>query len=205
MAAAVLLAAANTPWFTVTLRPGGDPIEVGGAAAAPALNGIALAVVACVGALSLAPKVLRWITAAVLALLGIGAGYAASAALADPLGAAERSVSAVSGVAGRESVEALVAAITPTAWPAIAVAGGAMVLLFALGIAVTAGRWPGAARSYGTGTGTAAAAVPAAAAPSDTWDALSRGADPTSAPPPPAHPESAPDASDGPGSRPPLE
>ena len=64
----MLLAAANLTWFTVALRAGGDALEVGGGAAAPALTGIALAVAACVGALSLAPKVVRWIVAVVLAV-----------------------------------------------------------------------------------------------------------------------------------------
>ena len=117
VAAAVLLAAANTLWLTVTLRAGGNGIAVGGTAAAPALNGVALAVVACVGALSLAPRVLRWILAGVLVALGAGGVFAAVAALADPLGAVERSVSGVTGVAGRASVGALVSRSPPPRRP----------------------------------------------------------------------------------------
>lgn len=174
VAAGVLLAAANTTWLTVTLKEAAGSVDVTGAEAAPALNGLALAAVACVGAASIAPRVLRYVLAAVLALLGLGAALSPLPVLADPVSGAEHRVSALTGVTGHESVRALVQSAELSAWPVVAIVAGAIVLLLAVGIAVTAASWPGTARRYGDGD--------RAEAPSDPWDALSRGADPTGGP-----------------------
>jgi hypothetical protein len=174
VASALLLAAANAPWLSVALRDEGGVLEVGGAAAAPALNGLALACIACVGAAALAPRVLRYVLAGILAILGAATIVVAAAAVADPLGAAERTVSTVTGVSGRESVSALVSGIAPTWWPGVAIVAGAALVLLAGAVAASARRWPGARRRFG-GSGPAAAD----ATPADTWDALSRGTDPT--------------------------
>lgn len=157
----------------MTLRDDGGALEVPGASAAPALNAIALACIACVGAAALAPRVLRYVLAAVLAVLGAAAGAGAVAVLADPLSAAERSVSTVTGVSGRDSVAALVTAIAPTFWPGVALGAGAALVVLGIAVAATARRWPGTRRRYG-------APAPAKdATPADQWDALSRGTDPT--------------------------
>ncbi|WP_210481383.1 Trp biosynthesis-associated membrane protein [Naasia sp. SYSU D00948] len=169
-AAGILLVAANAPWFTVALRDDRGTVEVPGSAAAPALSGLALACIACVGAAALAPRVLRYVLAGVLAVLGAAAVLVPAAVLGDPLGAAEGSVSAVTGVSGRESVGALVGGIAATPWPGAALVAGAALVVLAVGMAVTASRWPASRRRYD---------APERAAEADPWDAISRGTDPT--------------------------
>ncbi|BDZ46992.1 Trp biosynthesis-associated membrane protein [Naasia aerilata] len=126
------------------------------------------------GAASIAPRVLRYVLAAVLALLGAGAVLSPLPVLADPVSGAEHRVSALTGVTGHDSVRGLVDSVGLTAWPVVAIVAGVLVVLLAIAVAVTAASWPGTARRYGDGD--------AAATPSDPWDALTRGADPTGGP-----------------------
>jgi uncharacterized membrane protein (TIGR02234 family) len=170
----VLLAAANTTWLSVTLKETAGAVDVSGGEVAPALNGLALAAVACVGAASIAPRVLRYVLAGVLALLGAGAALSPIPVLADPVSGAEHRVSALTGVTGHDSVRALIASTALNGWPVVAILAGAVVLLLAIGIAVTARTWPGPGRRYGEAA--------RAESPSDPWDALSRGTDPTGDP-----------------------
>lgn len=168
----MLFAAANAPWVTVALRDAAATLEVRGADAAPALSGLALAAIACVGAASIAPRILRYVVAAVLALLGGAAVLLSAAVLADPSSGAERAVSTVTGVGGHDSVRALVLRADPSGWPVAAAAAGVALAGFAAGVAVTARSWPGAGSRYAARKET----------PADPWDALSRGADPTGGP-----------------------
>jgi len=176
-----------------------DPValEVRGASAAPALSAIAIACVALAGALSIAPRVFRYIAAVILAGLGIGVVLASQVVLADPLSGAERSITTVTGVAGSTSVRELVASFHLSGWPYVAVCAGALLVLLAMGVAATAHSWPGAGRRYAApqpavhaGAGRRAAGSTTAAEPpppsdvipnsADDWDSLTGGNDPTS-------------------------
>jgi uncharacterized membrane protein (TIGR02234 family) len=152
-AAALLLVAANAPWLTVSLRETGQDLEVRGADAAPALNGIALACAATVAAASIAARPVRYLLAAVLAALGAGAALSPLPALASPDSAAGTAVAAATGITG--SVPDLVSRIAVSAWPAVAVVAGALVLLLAAAITVTARSWPGTGRRYAADPGAA--------------------------------------------------
>jgi hypothetical protein len=173
VASGVLLAAANATWLTVGVRDAPDAVAIAGSDAAPALSGIALAAVACVGALSIAPRVLRWVLAGVLTLLGVAAVLVPLPILADPPSGAERTVSGVTGISGSEAVRALITSVDVTPWPVVAVVAAVAIVAAAIGIAVTARSWPATGRRY---------EGPDGAPSADPWDALTQGSDPTSGP-----------------------
>ncbi|HEY8588103.1 MAG TPA: Trp biosynthesis-associated membrane protein, partial [Naasia sp.] len=106
------------PWVAVVLRDGGAA-EVTGSAAAPAVSGLALAGLALAGALTLTPTAVRVVLGALQLVLG-GLIVAVSVpTLADPPGRSVSTVSGITGVAGDESVRALVASATVTPWPVL--------------------------------------------------------------------------------------
>ncbi|MCU1437756.1 MAG: hypothetical protein JWP66_843 [Naasia sp.] len=173
LASGAALLSGALPWVTVSLRDGGTT-EVSGAAAAPAGSGLALAGLALAGALTLSPTVVRVLLGAVQALLGVGIVATALPALLDPAGRSESTVSALTGVAGSRSVQALIEAADPTVWPTVTAAAGVAAALSGMAVLVTARRWPRAGARYG-----ARGAPTAVRSPADDWDALSGGADPT--------------------------
>ena len=135
---AIVLLAWTQDWFAlemVEVAHGGAALPVSGSAAAPALPALSLAGLALVAALGLAGPVFRVILGALELVLGASVVLEASLALADPVGAGAALVSQVTGVAGSESVAALVAGVNTTVWPFIAIVGGVIVALSGLGVA----------------------------------------------------------------------
>lgn len=178
VAGGLTLVAWNAPWVTATLKDGGD-VTARGADAAPALNALALAGIALAGALSLAPRILRYVLGALQTLLGAGIVAATVPALADPVLGAEKGISALTGVAGTESVRALVASTALSFWPAVAIVGGVLAALSGIVVLVTARRWPDAGRRYANPQAAPTQTAVATASAADEWDALTRGTDPT--------------------------
>lgn len=207
----VLLSWSQT-WFELRIvdpvtQGGGDPIEVGGGIASPALAALGLAGLALVAALAIAGPVIRVVLAVIQFLLGGSIVLASSIALGAPVKAVAPAVTDATGVAGSGPTAALVASVDATAWPWVAVAGGVLVVLAGLAALVTGGRWPGSSRRYSTtrladaghgaeGDADASAAGAAVADAEralpqtdarrrasdravDAWDELSRGDDPT--------------------------
>jgi uncharacterized membrane protein (TIGR02234 family) len=191
----VLLAGTRT-WATVTLSgtlPGLSDLPVPGRRSAPGAIAVALAAAAAAVVLATSGRIVRVVVAAGLVIAGavVVAGglrgardsdHAVVIALRDSLRVAGGSAS--SG-ASRVSI---------SIWPWVAVAGGGVILLAGL-LALLGGRtWSGPSRRYerapaGSAAVTGAAragdargATGPAARPAATWDALSRGEDPTSAP-----------------------
>ena len=176
---------ATTPtWSTVRLDANqvgqavGDQntLPVQGSKAATAVT--ALAVVALAGGLaaSIAGKFARWVITALILLASVGIIAAAATVLADPLGAAQGSIAAATGVTGGN------AEVAVTAFPVLAVVAGALLALAAL-LIIPAGRhWKSRtkydAATYGAHAGSAAAAT-GPVDEIDSWDRLSRGDDPT--------------------------
>lgn len=166
-------------WIAVTLRSGLE-LEIAGDVAAPALAALGLATLALAAALSLAGRVFRTVLGVVQVVISGGVILASLGAFSDPGRAARPTISEVTGVAGAESVAALIDSATLSAWPTIAVLLGALGVLHGVFVLVTAGSWPRGGRRFETaqpGAGSDGAAVTHDAI--DDWDALSGGDDPT--------------------------
>ena len=168
-------------WITVSLAPdqagaAGNALQVQGSKAATTVT--ALAVVALAGGLaaSIAGRIARWITTAIIVLAAAGIITAAATVLASPLAAAQGSIAAATGITGSNAQVAL------TAFPALAVVAGVLLALSAV-LIIPAGRhWTSRTKYDTAASGAPAAGSPAAGGPVDeidSWDRLSRGDDPT--------------------------
>ncbi|MFF2369431.1 Trp biosynthesis-associated membrane protein [Agromyces sp. NPDC058110] len=191
-------------WFDLRIldgstQGGGDPIAVGGGVASPALAALGLAGLALVAALAIAGPVIRIVLALIQVLLGGAVVLASALALGDPVGSVAPAVTDATGVAGADPTAALVASVSATAWPWVAVAGGVLVVLAGAAALVTGSHWPGSSRRYSTtrlveadaASRAASGREPEQALPEtdarrrasdravDAWDELSRGDDPT--------------------------
>jgi uncharacterized membrane protein (TIGR02234 family) len=163
-------------WITVTLdadqvgQAARNALQVQGSKAATAVTALALVALAGGLAASIAGRIARWITTAIIVLASAGIIGAAATVLADPLSAAQGSIAAATGISGSNAQVAL------TAFPALAVVAGSLLALSAL-LIIPAGRHWKSRTKYDV-----AGSVPAAAGPVDeidSWDRLSRGDDPT--------------------------
>jgi uncharacterized membrane protein (TIGR02234 family) len=196
LGAGLIILACTRTWATVSLGgnlPGMSDLTVSGRRLAPA--GIPVGLAAAAGAVVLltSGRVVRVLVAAGLvvggALLAVNAAQAAqdtsgavTSALRDSLGVFSRSASG-----GLISSSGTHAEISVWPWPACL---GAVLLLGAgLLVLIRGWYWPGPTRRYersgatvpSTGRQSAPRSAPAAdAGPAGTWDALSRGEDPTS-------------------------
>ena len=167
--AALVLGAWTQPWFSVTV----NAVEIVGRGqdVAPALSGIALAVVPLLAALMIALPGLRIVLGAVMTGLGVLAAVVLVPLVVSDVAALlsmARLLADATGVAGFADQ-----AVTRTAWPFVALAGAALIALVGLAVALTTRRWPAATSKYD-----ADAAKPDTNA--GAWDALSEGDDPTS-------------------------
>ena len=167
-------------WFTLTLdgtSSAHSVLSITGDVAAPALIALALANLALVGALAIAGPVIRAILGVVAVLIGFTAGLSAIIALANPALAAESSITAATGISGKQSIAALVTGVSVSAWPWIAAVAGLLVMVFGVVLLITGRHWPGSSRKY------QAVRLESAAPgenPAADWDSLSSGDDPTS-------------------------
>ncbi|MCJ1674324.1 Trp biosynthesis-associated membrane protein [Rathayibacter sp. VKM Ac-2929] len=191
--AALELTASTQPWATLLLTPGvgdGRALSVVGTVAAPALSALALAGLALAAALAIAGPAFRIVLGLLQIVLGGSVVLAASTALADPVRAGSSLVTDATAIAGRESVAALVASSSVTAWPVVALVAGVLTAVIGVLVLVTVRRWPGAkkkrasrfepADGYGHGA-TTVQTDDGDIDPVVSWDELSRGDDPTSA------------------------
>lgn len=162
-------------WFTVDLQSG-QTLSVLGDVAAPALTALALSGLALAAALSIAGVVFRVILGALQAAIGALIVTSAVMAIADPITASAKTITAATGVDGHDSIAQLVSAVSSTAWPALALVFGVLLTLLGVLIAVTARRWPASSRKYQAVRLEEADGERSAAG---DWDALSDGRDPT--------------------------
>jgi len=166
-------------WFTLSLAAStGEPeaLEVRGDVAASALAPLALAVLAIVAALALAGPVFRLVFGVLEALLGVCVILVTAVSLGEPVAASAHAITDATGIAGVDSIAALVESVDVSVWPAVAIVAGALVIVVGALVALTARRWPVSGRRYARTRLTAASDDPVA-----EWDALSEGDDPTSA------------------------
>ncbi len=164
-------------WVTVVLTDDRTVIAAGDTAA-PAIPPFAIAALALVGALALAGVVFRIVLGLMQALLGLGIASSAALVLADPVSAARGPLTEATGVEGLDGIRGLVAEVSVSIWPVVAMVAGGAAILIGLGIALTASRWPQRTRRYD-----AVRLAPTDATDRverlDAWDALSDGDDPT--------------------------
>jgi len=174
------------PWLEATLRDGAHAVlPVPGTEALPLVTPLGLAALALGLALSIVGTVLRYAFGAIGVLIG-GSLFAASlrVALTAPPEAVVGVVADTTGLTGVAAVEALVSGIAVTAWPWITAAGAILIAAGGVLTLVTARSWRSTARRYRTDAA-AEAAGPRGSRPHDShdpidsWDDLSRGADPT--------------------------
>ena len=182
LGAGLVLLAATRTWATVEAvgaLPGLSDLAVPGRHLAPGAIPIALAVAA--GAIVLATSG-RTVRFAVAAGLLVGAVVVVVNGVDGALDRTRTTATAV-----RDSLKVsgagFAAGSTPvdvTIWPWVAVLGGVLIGLAGLLTLVGGRSWAGPTRRYEREK--AAAPVSAEPNPAGTWDALSRGEDPTSAP-----------------------
>jgi len=160
-------------WIDVRLDPAAAAnaeLHVQGSKAATAVTALALVALAGGLAASIAGRVARWIIAVLVLLASAGIIVAAATVLADPLGAAQGTIAASTGISGGQ------AAVTATPFPVLAVVAASFLALCALALPA-AGRYWKARTKYDRGQAARAGSGPVDEI--DSWDRLSRGEDPT--------------------------
>jgi uncharacterized membrane protein (TIGR02234 family) len=191
---AVGVISSTQTWLVVLLDDGGrHELTVTGAAAVPVLAPLSLAVLALGGALSIAGRVLRYAFGALTMAIACMLGYLSmQVAFTAPISAVAAAVTSATGITGTDAVTLLVASITATPWPALTLASCIVLLADGIFILVTARTWGTSGRRYepetaehGAEPQKSAVAEEPASRPFDaidSWDDLSRGADPTADP-----------------------
>jgi hypothetical protein len=144
-------------------------LAVTGTAAAPGVSAAAFVVVAAALALALAGRIGRLLAVIILAAAGITTGASALGAITSPQRIA------LAAAAERTGLPSLDGSASLTAGPYLAVAFGALTVLWAIWAGVSARRWQASSRRHDPG----AAAEVVEDDPFSSWDALSRGEDPT--------------------------
>ena len=167
-------------WITVSLDPDQlgqaaseqNVLQVQGSKAATTVTALALVALAGGLAASIAGRIARWITTAIILLASAGIVAAAATVLADPLAAAQGSIAAATGITGGS------AQVGVTALPVLAVVAGILLALSAL-LIIPAGRYWKSRTKYDTTAPGTPAATAGPVEEIDSWDRLSRGDDPT--------------------------
>lgn len=172
---ALTLLAWTQQWFGLTLTTK-QVLPVGGDVGGPALVALALAGLALVAALSIAGRFFGVVLGILEAAIGGLVVLTSALSIADPVKTSASVVTAATAVSGDGAVRELVASVSVTAWPWLAIVFGALTVVVGVFIAITAPRWPDGSRKY------RAVRLEQPDAEQDAvgaWDALSDGDDPT--------------------------
>lgn len=174
-ASGLVLVSWTQPWFLLEVA-GGTPVTVTGETAAGALSALALAGLALGAALAIAWPVFR----VVLGVLEVSIGglviLSAVLALTDPVSASNAAITQATGVSGETSVRSLVDSVVVTAWPALTLVLGIVLVALGLLVAATSRRWPASSRKYQAARFENADGERSSVG---DWDSLSEGRDPT--------------------------
>jgi uncharacterized membrane protein (TIGR02234 family) len=167
--AALAVLAASRTWVTAVVPdlPGAD-VTVSGRQAAPVVVAVALVALAAAVVVATSGRVARVVGAVALVGAGVVVVAASLGVVRDPAGAVRPAVTEATGVTGAS------AAVDLSAWPWPAVAGGVLMALAGVVAAVAGRAWASPSRRFEVPSSSAPAADDAT-----TWDALSRGEDPT--------------------------
>ncbi|HLU96538.1 MAG TPA: Trp biosynthesis-associated membrane protein [Thermobifida alba] len=173
LGAVALLASSAQVWARARMELAGDlapvTVELSASQAVPAVSALGWAALAALAALVATTGAARRLVGALVALLGLGAlGSVAAglrpAALAD---AAARSATAEGGLDGLT---------VAWAWPALACAGAAVLLVSGVLALVRGTAWPAMSSRYDRHSAPRATRTDA---PAELWRSLDSGADPT--------------------------
>jgi len=172
--AALTLLSVTQTWWTVEVAD--RSLAIAGTDASPALSALALASFALTAALAIAGPVFRIVMGLLQSAIGATVILAAFNSVSDPITTSTTIITEATGVAGSDSVAALVEHVALTGWPWLAIASGVLSFLVGVLLLLTVRRWPVATRKYQT------VRLDDPGAPRDSvgdWDALSDGSDPT--------------------------
>jgi uncharacterized membrane protein (TIGR02234 family) len=167
---------ATRTWITVDVESGTvqvPQIIVDGSTAAASVTAVCVAVLAGALALLIAGKIARYAIGVITILAGASVIASGISALANPQAAAASAVAEATGLtmsAGEYAV---------SAWPAVTVVAGALIVLQGLLVLVISGRWKKSSKYDRT---VSTAGQPPADAQSrgiSDWEQLSKGEDPT--------------------------
>lgn len=173
-----LAAAGSATWVTVstwTVIDDAVDIRVAGAQAAPGVGASAFVVISAAVALAIARRWGRVVAAAGVGLGGLLAGASAVVVLLDPARVAATAARTSVGVGALSSAPQ----VTAMPWAAVVLGGAAVVLAAWVGLASP--RWGSSSGRHDVamGRGSGATTEPQDTTDRSTWDALSRGEDPT--------------------------
>jgi len=161
-------------WWTVHLATQSLPIA--GTVAAPALAALSLTGLVLAAALSLAGPAFRVVLGALQLLLAFTIVLTTLLSLTAPDQPSASAVSTATGVAGTQSIAALIKSVSLAPWGYVAVVLGFVAFLIGLWLIASARFWPLPTRKY------QAVRFTSADGPRDAvidWDSLSEGTDPT--------------------------
>lgn len=179
LAGAIGIISSTQTWLVVERSDAAEPLLIAGADALTLLAPLSLAVLALGAALSITGVMLRYI----FGLLAAGGAIVlimgtTTLLFGPPLSAAAKAVAEATGLTGDAALYDIVDAIVPTAWPAVALAAWAVLLVASVFVLATARSWKSGGRRYRSSseaqhheTGPLDAV--------DSWDELSHGTDPT--------------------------
>ncbi|MGO4385485.1 Trp biosynthesis-associated membrane protein [Specibacter sp. RAF43] len=179
LAALAVFGTTTQTWIHVALAPGEvqqADLDIAGSKAAVSVSALALVALAGALATTIAGKIARIITCAIVLLSAAGIIAVVLGVLADPSTAAMGQVGTATGVVGTASNA------TATVFPLLAVAAAA-VLALAAALILWVGRGWSVRTKYDAAPGPASQAAGPRTGPVDeidSWDRLSRGEDPTS-------------------------
>lgn len=179
LAGAIGIISSTQTWLSVVRADAGEPILVPGADALALLAPLSLAVLALGAALALVGTTLRYVFAALALLAGaLLTWWTAEIVFTAPVSSVAATVTETTGLAGSTAVSDVIASITPTFWPVLALIGWVLLIVASVFTLVTANRWKSGGRRFRTDTaGHGETEGPVDAI--DSWDDLSRGTDPT--------------------------
>ncbi|MGM7665847.1 Trp biosynthesis-associated membrane protein [Microbacterium sp. A93] len=179
LAGGIGIISSTQTWLTVDRADAGESILVPGADAVALLAPLSLAVLALGAAIAIVGPALRYVFATLALLAGVLLSWwTAEILFSAPETAVAPTVTETTGLAGGTAVSDLIASITPSSWPLLALIGWVLLIVTSVFVLVTASRWKTGGKRFRTDTHShedADSTVDAI----DSWDDLSRGTDPT--------------------------
>lgn len=177
-AGALGVIAGTQTWVQVELTDGAMAVlAVPGTSAAPVWTPLSLALLAVGATLSIAGPILRYVSGTLALIIAAGMSVTVWPVITGPpVDAVVATVAETTGISGAAAVSGLVATMTLSAWSFTAASVAVISALASALVLTTARDWPDPARRY---RNPADAESSVSADPVDSWDALSRGNDPT--------------------------